>query len=70
MNTENLGEILYFGDESDFGSCPHMAGGSGSQGGCGGSGGCGGGDGCKGGSGGSGGCGGNAITAPISSDND
>jgi hypothetical protein len=54
MNTENLGEILYFGDESDFGSCPHMAGGSGSQGGC----------------GGSGGCGGNAITAPISSDND
>lgn len=42
MKSENLGEVLYFGDEFDFGSCPHIAGGSGSAGGCGGSGGCGG----------------------------
>ena len=70
MNSENFGDVLYLGDEFEYGPCPHMAGGSGSQGGCGGSGGCGGGGGCKGGSGGSGGSGGNAVSTQVSSDND
>ncbi len=71
MNNEDLGDILFnFSDDFNFGSCPHIAGGSGGKGGCGGSGGCGGGGGCKGGSGGSGGSGGNAITNHSSLETD
>lgn len=59
MNNETLGEVLCIGDEHDFGSFPHLAGGVGGAGGSGG---------CGGGSGGSGGSGGNAITTESTLD--
>lgn len=57
MNSENFGEVLYLGDEFEYGSYPYMVGGSGGQGGCGGSGGY---DRGKG----------SAVTSQVSSDNE